>query len=75
MLIWLFDFSEVRNASLDAICALALNNAQFANQSLDFLVDMFNDEIEEVRLKAIQVWKCNILLMYNYIIIIIIQVT
>ncbi|KAG0728989.1 Integrator complex subunit 4 [Chionoecetes opilio] len=49
------EFLEVRNAALDAICSLALNNAQFANQSLDFLVDMFNDEIEEVRLKAIQV--------------------
>ncbi|XP_066973639.1 integrator complex subunit 4 [Macrobrachium rosenbergii] len=49
------EFLEVRNATLDSICALALNNAQFANQSLDFLVDMFNDEIEEVRLKAIQV--------------------
>ncbi|MPC17311.1 Integrator complex subunit 4 [Portunus trituberculatus] len=48
------EFLEVRNAALDAICSLALNNAQFANQSLDFLVDMFNDEIEEVRLKAIQ---------------------
>lgn len=48
--------AEVRNATLDSICALALNNSQFANQSLDFLVDMFNDEIEEVRLKAIQVW-------------------
>ncbi|XP_063598149.1 integrator complex subunit 4-like [Penaeus indicus] len=49
------EFLEVRNATLDSICALALNNSQFANQSLDFLVDMFNDEIEEVRLKAIQV--------------------
>ncbi|KAK3862961.1 hypothetical protein Pcinc_031216 [Petrolisthes cinctipes] len=49
------EFLEVRNATLDSICALALNNAQFANHSLDFLVDMFNDEIEEVRLKAIQV--------------------
>lgn len=51
----LIPHTEVRNATLDSICALALNNSQFANQSLDFLVDMFNDEIEEVRLKAIQV--------------------
>ncbi|XP_045620866.1 integrator complex subunit 4 [Procambarus clarkii] len=49
------EFLEVRNAALDSLCALALNNEYFANQSLDFLVDMFNDEIEEVRLKAIQV--------------------
>lgn len=46
-------FIEVRSASVDAICSLALNNSVFANLSLDFLVDMFNDEIEDVRLKAI----------------------
>lgn len=49
------EFLEVRNASLDSICNLALNTSQFSNQCLDFLVDMFNDEIEEVRLKAILV--------------------
>ncbi|XP_076056022.1 integrator complex subunit 4 [Oratosquilla oratoria] len=51
------EFLEVRNASLDSISALALNNSVFANQCLDFLVDMFNDEIEEVRLKAIKVMQ------------------
>lgn len=35
------------------MCQLALSNPRFATLSLDFLVDMFNDEIEEVRLKAI----------------------
>jgi integrator complex subunit 4 len=30
-----------------------MNNPQFAQMSLDFLVDMFNDEIEDVRIKAI----------------------
>jgi integrator complex subunit 4 len=30
-----------------------MNNQDFAVLALDFLVDMFNDEIEEVRLKAI----------------------
>jgi len=35
------------------LCILAVNNPDFANLALDFLVDMFNDEIEEVRLKAI----------------------
>lgn len=44
---------EVRNASVDSLCSLSLNNLQFAQLSLDFLVDMFNDEIEDVRLKAI----------------------
>ena len=42
-------------AALISIGALAKRNSQFANQSLDFLVDMFNDEIEEVRLMAIKV--------------------
>jgi integrator complex subunit 4 len=46
-------FPEVRNASVDSLCSLSLNNPQFAQMSLDFLVDMFNDEIEDVRLKAI----------------------
>ncbi|EFX70011.1 hypothetical protein DAPPUDRAFT_328539 [Daphnia pulex] len=47
------EFMEVRSASLDSLCLLALSNPRFATLSLDFLVDMFNDEIEEVRLKAI----------------------
>ncbi|XP_071440620.1 integrator complex subunit 4 [Hetaerina americana] len=47
------EFLEVRSASVDSICWLSLNNTQFATLSLDFLVDMFNDEIEDVRLKAI----------------------
>lgn len=38
---------------MDSLCSLSLNNPQFAQMSLDFLVDMFNDEIEDVRLKAI----------------------
>ncbi|XP_077516284.1 integrator complex subunit 4 [Amblyomma americanum] len=48
------EFLEVRLASLDSLCRLALQFPSFAAQSLDFIVDMFNDEIEEVRLKAIQ---------------------
>ncbi|PNF19739.1 hypothetical protein B7P43_G14759 [Cryptotermes secundus] len=47
------EYQEVRNASVDSLCSLSLNNPQFAQMSLDFLVDMFNDEIEDVRLKAI----------------------
>lgn len=45
--------SEVRSAAVESICQLSLNNYQFSNLALDFLVDMFNDEIEDVRLKAI----------------------
>ncbi|XP_063695637.1 integrator complex subunit 4 isoform X2 [Culicoides brevitarsis] len=47
------EFLEVRTASVDSMCQLALTNPTFAVTSLDFLVDMFNDEIEAVRLKAI----------------------
>lgn len=44
---------EVRSATVDSLCTLALKSPDFSNLTLDFLVDMFNDEIEEVRLKAI----------------------
>lgn len=46
-------FVEVRSAAVESLCQLSLNNPEFANLSLDFLVDMFNDEIEDVRLIAI----------------------
>ncbi|KAH9638934.1 hypothetical protein HF086_005015 [Spodoptera exigua] len=39
--------SEVRTAAVDAVCQLSMENAVFATTSLDFLVDMFNDEIED----------------------------
>lgn len=52
------EFYEVRSASLDSLCQLAVCYPSFAAQSLDFLVDMFNDEIEDVRLKAIQCLGC-----------------
>ena len=48
------EFLEVRMASLESLCKLAISFPSFAQQSLDFLVDMFNDEIEDIRLKAIQ---------------------
>ncbi|CAH2068950.1 unnamed protein product, partial [Iphiclides podalirius] len=47
------ELMEVRTAAVDAVCQLSLENATFATTSLDFLVDMFNDEIEDVRLRAI----------------------
>ncbi|KAL3280766.1 hypothetical protein HHI36_003998 [Cryptolaemus montrouzieri] len=47
------EFLEVRSAAVESLCQLSLNNSYFSNLSLDFLVDMFNDEIEDVRLKAI----------------------
>lgn len=47
------EYYEVRTAAVESICELSLNNAEFAVVSLDFLVDMLSDEIEDVRLKAI----------------------
>lgn len=47
------EFLEVRSATVDSLTKLAVSFPSFALQSIDFLVDMFNDEIEDVRLKAI----------------------
>lgn len=47
------EFLEVRMATVNSMCQLAIINPPFAELSLDFLVDMFNDEIESVRLQAI----------------------
>ncbi|XP_070538096.1 integrator complex subunit 4-like [Ptychodera flava] len=47
------EFLEVRSAAIDSLCELASQSQSFAHLSLDFLVDMFNDEIENVRLNAI----------------------
>ncbi|XP_026764664.2 integrator complex subunit 4 [Galleria mellonella] len=47
------ELMEVRTAAVDAVCQLSMENTIFATTSLDFLVDMFNDEIEDVRLRAI----------------------
>ncbi|KAK7882134.1 hypothetical protein WMY93_028308 [Mugilogobius chulae] len=48
---------EVRIAAVEALCQLARSSAGFAEKCLDFLVDMFNDEIEEVRLQSIHVLR------------------
>ncbi|XP_053278025.1 integrator complex subunit 4 [Pleuronectes platessa] len=48
---------EVRIAAVDALCQLARSSTSFAEKCLDFLVDMFNDEIEEVRLQSIHVLR------------------
>jgi len=40
---------EVRKAAIESICQLSSGCSQFAALCLDFLVDMFNDEIEAVR--------------------------
>lgn len=48
---------EVRIAAVEALCSLAQSSRSFAEKCLDFLVDMFNDEIEEVRLQSIHVLR------------------
>lgn len=45
---------EVRSEAVDALCDLAVDCPELAAKCIDFLVDMFNDEIEMVRLKAIK---------------------
>jgi integrator complex subunit 4 len=47
------EFLEVRGESVESLCKLAVTCPKLAAKSIDFLVDMFNDEIEAVRLKAI----------------------
>ena len=47
------EFMQVRMATLNSISKLAELFPCFARQSLDFLVDMLNDEIEDIRLIAI----------------------
>ncbi|XP_033119537.1 integrator complex subunit 4-like isoform X2 [Anneissia japonica] len=47
------EFLEVRHAALDSLCELAGQSPTFAVLSLDYLVDMLNDEIESVRLNAV----------------------
>ncbi|XP_076096453.1 integrator complex subunit 4-like [Mytilus galloprovincialis] len=47
------EFLEVRNAALDSLCELAAQSQEFAILSQDSIIDMFNDEIESVRLNAI----------------------
>ena len=43
------EFLEVRSAAVTSICQLGTRSTSFAAQCVDFLVDMFNDEIQTVR--------------------------
>ncbi|XP_041355136.1 integrator complex subunit 4-like [Gigantopelta aegis] len=51
------EFLEVRNATLDSLCELAAQSPVFAHMSQDSIIDMFNDEIDSVRLNAISSLK------------------
>ncbi|KAJ8680914.1 hypothetical protein QAD02_016701 [Eretmocerus hayati] len=48
------EFLEVRTAAVESLCALSLERPSVARISLEFMVDMFNDEIQDVRIKAIE---------------------
>ncbi|KAG2214549.1 hypothetical protein INT46_003099 [Mucor plumbeus] len=48
------EFQEVRNAAIDSICELCMYNEQLTKKAVEFLVDMFNDDIDKIRLNAIQ---------------------
>jgi integrator complex subunit 4 len=47
------EFEAVRSAALDSLGALCLHSVTFARHALEFVVDMLNDEIDEVRINAI----------------------
>ncbi|CAB4412708.1 unnamed protein product [Rhizophagus irregularis] len=46
-------FQDVRNAAIDSICELSMQNQKFSKRAVEFLVDMFQDEIDFVRLNSI----------------------
>ncbi|KAL2911302.1 Integrator complex subunit 4 [Polyrhizophydium stewartii] len=47
------EYALVRTSSIDAICELACVARRFADMSIPFLIDMFNDENGMIRLNAI----------------------
>lgn len=48
------EYLEVRTAAVEALCNLSLEQPSIARITLDFMVDMFNDEIQDVRIRAIE---------------------
>ncbi|KAJ3093172.1 Integrator complex subunit 4 [Quaeritorhiza haematococci] len=47
------EYAEVRHAAVNSICELSMHTQEYALRALDFLIDMFNDEVESVRLNSI----------------------
>ncbi|KYQ94478.1 HEAT repeat-containing protein [Tieghemostelium lacteum] len=47
------EYYEVRSSAIDSMCELSVRNNEFAQKNIDFLVDIFNDEIESVRINSI----------------------
>jgi hypothetical protein len=48
------EFAIVRSNAITAIAQLSKYSTRFAEQAVEFLVDMFNDEIDHVRVAALQ---------------------
>ncbi|KAI8344171.1 armadillo-type protein [Chlamydoabsidia padenii] len=48
------EYQEVRNAAIDSICELCMYHVSLVKQAVLCLVDMFNDEIDKIRVNAIQ---------------------
>ncbi|KAJ1722622.1 hypothetical protein LPJ53_002964 [Coemansia erecta] len=48
------EYQEVRDAAIESLTELSTANADFAAKSVDFLVDMFNDSSDRVRLCAVR---------------------
>lgn len=48
------EFMEVRSAAIRSMGELSGRSSEFGHASLDFLIDMINDEIQSVRLLAIK---------------------
>lgn len=47
------EYMEVRASTVDSICELSLRSEEFALESIEFMVDMFNDEIDAVRVNSL----------------------
>ncbi|CAO3580101.1 unnamed protein product [Absidia cylindrospora] len=48
------EYQEVRSAAIDSICELCMYHESLIKQAVICLVDMFNDEIDKIRINAIQ---------------------
>ncbi|KAJ2723728.1 hypothetical protein GGI07_002437 [Coemansia sp. Benny D115] len=46
------EYQEVRDAAIESIMELSIASTEFAAKAVDFLVDMFNDSSDRVRLRA-----------------------
>ncbi|KAJ1674790.1 hypothetical protein EV182_002556 [Spiromyces aspiralis] len=48
------EYQEVRDAAIESITELSIRSNEFGAKTVDFLVDMFNDSSDNVRLNAVR---------------------